>query len=109
MIAQEVEEVFPDWVEENRRGHKTVTYRGFEALTVEALRDLRAEKDSQIAVLRKQNALQAEQIAGLKHNNIGMRKSVDQLEAQNDALQSKLDSLQQLVQQLASRDQERSK
>jgi hypothetical protein len=52
MVAQEVESVFPDWVETGARGYKTVTYRGFEALTVEALRDLRAEKDREIADLR---------------------------------------------------------
>ncbi len=49
MIAQEVERVFPDWVHETPNGYKAVTYRGFEALTVEALRDLRAEKDKQLA------------------------------------------------------------
>jgi hypothetical protein len=56
MIAQEVEQVFPGWVEDGRQGWKTVTYRGFEALTVEALRDLRAEKDAEIADLRAENA-----------------------------------------------------
>ncbi len=49
MIAQEVEAVFPEWVEVNGRGHKTVTFRGFEALAVEALRELRDEKDAQLA------------------------------------------------------------
>ena len=54
MIAQEVEEVFPDWVSEGGHGYKTVTFRGFEALTVEALRDLREEKDRQSTELRGQ-------------------------------------------------------
>ena len=49
MLAQEVEEVFPDWVNEGGHGYKTLTFRGFEALTVEALRELRAEKDRQLA------------------------------------------------------------
>ncbi|GMU36706.1 MAG: tail fiber domain-containing protein [Phycisphaerae bacterium] len=48
MVAQDVEQVFPDWVSEGRSGYKSVTYRGFEALTVEALRDLRAEKDREL-------------------------------------------------------------
>ena len=43
MIAQEVEEVFPDWVTEGGHGYKTLTFRGFEALTVEALRELKDE------------------------------------------------------------------
>lgn len=52
MIAQEVEQIFPDWVEDLSNGYKSLTFRGFEALTVEALRDFRAEKDAQIDALR---------------------------------------------------------
>ena len=48
MIAQEVESVFPDWVESGPDGFKRLTFRGFEALTVEALRELREEKDRQL-------------------------------------------------------------
>jgi hypothetical protein len=54
MIAQEVAPVFPDWVAESPNGYLNLTYRGFEALTVEALRDLRAEKDAEIAALRSE-------------------------------------------------------
>jgi hypothetical protein len=43
MIAQEVAEVFPDWVSEANDGYLRLTYRGFEALTVEAFRELKAE------------------------------------------------------------------
>lgn len=43
MVAQEVERVFPDWVETGASGYKSVTFRGFEALTVESLRELKAE------------------------------------------------------------------
>ncbi|MCI0631091.1 MAG: tail fiber domain-containing protein [Phycisphaerales bacterium] len=56
MIAQDVEQVFPDWVDMKEDGYKTLTYRGFEALTVEALRELRREKDAQIQLLSDQNA-----------------------------------------------------
>lgn len=52
MIAQEVEEVFPDWVDEGADGYKFLTVRGFTALTVEALRELRAEQDAQITELQ---------------------------------------------------------
>jgi chaperonin cofactor prefoldin len=55
MIAQEVEQVFPDWVGEGGHGYKTLGFTGFEALTVDALRELRAEKDAQIETLRAQN------------------------------------------------------
>ena len=51
LIAQEVEKVFPDWVAQDADGRKYVTVRGLEALVVEALRELRQEKDTEIAAL----------------------------------------------------------
>jgi hypothetical protein len=55
MIAQDVEKVFPDWVSTGADGYKRLTFRGFEALTVEALRQLREEKDEKIGELEKEN------------------------------------------------------
>lgn len=52
LIAQEVEDVFPDWVGENESGYKTVTVRGLAALVVEALRELRQERDAGAVKLR---------------------------------------------------------
>jgi len=46
MIAQEVEKVFPQWVGTDANGYKDLTYRGFEALAVEAIRELKAENES---------------------------------------------------------------
>ena len=46
MIAQEVEAVFPQWVGTDRQGYKDLTIRGFEALTVEAMRELKAENEA---------------------------------------------------------------
>jgi hypothetical protein len=59
-VAQDVERVFPEWVStvdgvSDIPALKSVTIKGFEALTVEALRQLRAEKDSQIEALRAEN------------------------------------------------------
>ncbi|MCB9030686.1 MAG: tail fiber domain-containing protein [Deltaproteobacteria bacterium] len=54
MIAQEVERVFPEWVLEGADGYKRVSVKGFEALIVEALRELREEKDAEIDDLRLQ-------------------------------------------------------
>ena len=63
MIAQEVEQVIPDWVSTGADGYRRVTYRGFEALTVESLRALREEsrrqlqeRDARIADLEKRLA-----------------------------------------------------
>lgn len=52
LMAQEVEQVFPDWVGCNDDGYLFVTERATTALMVEALRDLRAEKDREIEALQ---------------------------------------------------------
>jgi hypothetical protein len=54
LIAQEVEAVFPQWVGEDATGYKTLSVGGFEGLVAEALRELRAEKDLEIADLHRQ-------------------------------------------------------
>lgn len=55
VIAQEVEPFFPQWVTETKDGIKTVAFTGFEALAIEALRDLRQEKDAAIEALQQEN------------------------------------------------------
>ncbi len=54
-LAQEVQKVFPDWVQEAPDGMLAVECKGFESLTVEALRELRAEKDAQVKKLEDEN------------------------------------------------------
>ena len=51
-LAQQVESVFPDWVSTDDRGYRYLSIRGFEALAVEALRELRVEKDREIEALQ---------------------------------------------------------
>lgn len=51
-IAREVERVLPDWVEVATDGYKRVTVRGFEALVIEALRELREERAAALTALR---------------------------------------------------------
>jgi hypothetical protein len=53
LIAQEVLEVFPEWVDSDAEGHLFITERGTTALFIEALRELRAEKDTEIRALRQ--------------------------------------------------------
>ncbi len=66
LMAQEVERVFPDWVGLDKQGYRYVTERSTTALMVEALRDLRAEKDAQIETLKKEAAAREAQTADLK-------------------------------------------
>ena len=61
MIAQEVELIFPQWVKTDENGYKAVSYEGFEALTVEAMRELKAENDELRAVSDAQQS-QIEQL-----------------------------------------------
>jgi len=63
MIAQEVRKVFPDWVHEAQDGYLRLTFSGFEALTVEALRELREEKDAEIEGLRREHGREIDALA----------------------------------------------
>ena len=51
-IAQQVQEVFPDWVDADAEGYLFVTEKGLTAIIVEALRELKEEKDIEIKNLR---------------------------------------------------------
>ncbi len=65
MIAQDIEKVFPDWISEHGQ-YKAVTFSGFEALTVESLRELRQEKDAEIAELKNENIKIKKQLAQMQ-------------------------------------------
>jgi hypothetical protein len=41
LVAQEAETVFPEWISVGKDGYKQITICGFEALTIEALRELK--------------------------------------------------------------------
>jgi hypothetical protein len=56
MVAQDVEQVFPSWVDRGQDGYKRLTFRGFEAIAVEAIRDLESETDERAAALESRIA-----------------------------------------------------
>jgi len=82
-IAQEVEEVFPEWVTVNGDGYKTVSIRGFESLTVQALRELREEKDAEVKALREEN--------------VSLRERLAALEAKDKARDAKLSAIEKVL------------
>jgi hypothetical protein len=85
MIAQEVEKVFPDWVDQGPDGMRRLTFRGFEALTVEALRDLRTETSAaEKATQARVDALELEN-RQLHRELADLRAAVDALNAQRTA------------------------
>ena len=78
-IAQEVEEVFPEWIRTRdnsaplKEGEsaepeniKTISITGFEALTVAAFRELRAEKNAEIANLKDANSALENRVKALE-------------------------------------------
>ncbi len=65
-MAQDVEQVLPNWADQNSEGYKCITERGSTALLIEALRDLRAEKDAQVAQVRQLTDAKNAEIAELK-------------------------------------------
>jgi hypothetical protein len=55
-IAQDVEKVFPSWIGHDNDGYLTVGPQGFEALTVEALRELKTTENERVAALERDNS-----------------------------------------------------
>jgi hypothetical protein len=78
MIAQQVERVFPEWVKTDANGYKALNYEGFEALTVEAIRELSATDEA-------------------------LKSEVAQLRAENDELRSELFEIKDLLKKVANR------
>jgi subtilisin-like proprotein convertase family protein len=74
LMADEVERVFPSWVSTDRSGMRMVTERATTALMVEALRDLRSEKDAQ---LRSRD----ERIGRLEADNAELKSRLERLES----------------------------
>jgi hypothetical protein len=85
MIAQEVEKVFPDWVDTAANGMKRLNIHGFEALTVQALRELREEQAAKILELERTNQTLQLQVAELRGQlatqNNGQRETTSRLAA----------------------------
>jgi len=78
MIAQEVERVFPGWVDTGSDGYKRLTFRGFEAVAVEAVREL--DTTSKEAMAR---------IADLERQNAELRRMIGELSEAVKTLQQK--------------------
>ena len=55
LIAQEVQRVVPQWVETGPDGYLYLNPVGYEAMVVDAIQELRAEKNAQIDALQREN------------------------------------------------------
>lgn len=87
LLAQEVEKVFPDWVESGADGYKRVTVRGLEALVVEALRQLRQEQQS----------TDKENDAAIQELNQKLEEQLKARDAHIEALQERLERLEKTL------------
>ncbi len=110
LLAQEVKEVFPEWVDTDEEGFLYVTERGTTAIMVEALRELTDRHDrqsdshdQQLAELRSENAelreVQDEQLAELRAENAELREQVEansKLGERNAELEDRLATLETL-------------
>ena len=85
MVAQEVEQVFPAWpawVDAGKDGYKRLTFRGFEAVTVEAVREL----DAKVSANSKEAMAR---IADLERQNAELRHALEVLSETVKAIQHK--------------------
>ena len=80
-IAQEVQQTLPNWVTPNDNGYLQVSTIGFEALAVEAIRDLKTESDLRSEALEHQNA-------NLQIENAELRSDFDRLARRLDRLEA---------------------
>ncbi len=72
-IAQQVQQVFPEWVSEADDGYLYITANGYEAMVVEAIRELRQEKDDD-------DARAAARIEQLERENADLRARLERIE-----------------------------
>jgi hypothetical protein len=66
VIAQEVEAVFPEAVITLPDGYKAVDYNKLSAVLIEAVKELRAEKDAEIAALKVENAALEQRVGDME-------------------------------------------
>ena len=78
-IAQELETVFPEWVQEDEDGYKTIKISELTAVLVEAIKELKEEKDTEIYNLKEENKRQAELLYKQQQKLSDLRAKVEQL------------------------------
>ncbi|MBI3324237.1 MAG: tail fiber domain-containing protein [Candidatus Omnitrophica bacterium] len=87
LIAQQVEEVLPQWVTTNAEGVKYLTSRGFEGLFAEAIKELKDADDKTLQRLDAVIEQQQKEIETLKRRN-------DDLNQVNEAIERRLSLLE---------------
>ncbi|MFG0245420.1 MAG: tail fiber domain-containing protein [Phycisphaerales bacterium JB052] len=77
-IAQEVQQVMPQWVRENTDGYLYLDQVGFEAIVVDAIQELQEQNSKQIQALQAENARQQRQIEEMRTMIHEMMRQLEQ-------------------------------
>lgn len=102
-VAQEVEEVFPEWVRESASGFKQVSMVGFEALAVEAIRKLSLQQEQmQSKIAARDSRIQEleSRLMAAETERHELREDLDQygsLAERNANLERRLLALEELL------------
>lgn len=78
-VAQEVEEIFPEVVQTNTEGYKTVEYSRLTSVLVEAVKELKGEIDA------------------LKAENAGLKSQNSDLKSKSASLESRLEKIEEAL------------
>ena len=82
VIAQELEAVFPELVTRwGDKGYRAVDYGRLTGVLIEAIKELRAEKEAEIKPLESQIAAQQHQITALREQNTALADRLTALES----------------------------
>ena len=87
VVAQEVEQVLPELVKTGQDGVKTVDYPKLTVLLIEAAKQLRADKDRDIARLKEEKD---SDIARLDAENSKLKADAEKVKIDNDAMKAVL-------------------
>ena len=104
-IAQEVEEVFPEWVHEDENGYKKIDMKGLNSLLVEAVKELKAEKDEEIALLKNENEDLKNEMAELKKADkkiAALENTIEAMTKRFVVMEAKLNTLENGTLKLSS-------
>lgn len=106
-LAEEVEQVFPEWVGYNEDGYRFLTLTGFEAVVVEALRSLQQRSAEAIEQRDLQIAGLQAGLTRVETENLELRQALGKLEensaqwvkqaARNAELETRLANLEEML------------
>jgi trimeric autotransporter adhesin len=97
LIAQQVEKIFPEMVATDQRGYKMVNYSELPSLTLQGLRELKAQNDE----LREQVEESHVRIAKLEQSAGAKAVRLEALEARDQKLASQTEQMRKAQEQMA--------